>query len=257
MDTASLIFDEGFAPSDILGSKKARNRKVRKAERESDIMIKTRRNYPLPLEPKTEMQREYLRSLRTQDLVFAIGGAGTGKTYVGARFAIQELALGNVSKIILTRPTAARKEHKMGFLPGDQKKKIEPWLVPLVSSMKEGMAPAKVDEYLRNDTIEFAPFEFMRGRTFKDCIVILDEAQNCSLSDLRLFLTRIGEDARVIISGDTDQVDIEDSGLAVVVDMVRRHNITADVIEFGPADVVRSKLAREWVTAFAKDSKKL
>jgi phosphate starvation-inducible PhoH-like protein len=246
-DLAQNIFEiENRSPSGNK-SRKRRERNVVKNER-------LRARHPLQLEPKTEKQSDYLGALRTQDQVFATGGAGTGKTYIPSRFSITELLAGNCEQIIISRPTVCRPEHKLGFLPGSAKQKMEPWLIPIIAAMKEQVNKIKVDEWLKTDVIEFVPFEHMRGRTFKNAFVILDEAQNCTLQDLRLFLTRIGEDTKVVVTGDTDQIDIPNSGLATVIKMIEDHEISASVIKFGPQDVVRSKIAREWVTAFSKSA---
>lgn len=256
MDTVSAFFETDFDVTDKQTSRKARKRLAKREAKTEDKIGKTNIRYPKALEPKTQKQSDYIDSLRCSDLVVAIGGAGTGKTYVAARFALRELLDGNVSKIVMSRPNVSRPEHRLGFLPGNDKMKMEPWLVPLVSAMKEETDPRKVEELLKSGKIEVVAFEHMRGRTFKDSFVLLDEAQNCTVGDLRLFLTRVGEDSRVVISGDTDQVDINNSGLATVVSMISKYKLTADVIEFGPGDVIRSKIAREWVQAFAKESKK-
>lgn len=226
--------------------------RAKRLDRQQKKTDKARKRQGTPLLAKTEKQQEYIDCLRTSNQVFAIGGAGTGKTYVAAAFAIQELINANVEKIVITRPNVSRPEHRIGFLPGDLKAKMEPWLVPVMSAFKQATNPENVKRLMQAEQIEIVPFEFMRGRTFDNSFVILDEAQNCTLSDLKLFLTRVGEDSTVVLSGDVDQVDIHNSGLFQIVDMVRRMNLSADVIEFGPADVVRSAIAKEWVQAFAR-----
>lgn len=253
-DSSTLVFESQVETESVrrVATQKSIRRQEQKELKNNRRTEKLRTRHPLPLKPKTEKQVEYLDSMRTRNQVFAIGGAGTGKTYVASRFAIQELFAKNYKRIVITRPTVSRPEHRLGFLPGDGKAKMDPWLVPIISAMKEQANPREIQELLKSETIEFVPFEHMRGRTFKDAFVILDEAQNCTLADLKLFLTRIGEDSTVVVSGDTDQVDINNSGLSTVIDMVRRFSMNADVVEFAPEDVIRSAIAKEWVAAFAR-----
>lgn len=263
-DCTPLFFEaENDTRTEVHQNFNVSNRSLKRAKREKakqqssqENTEKLRRRHPLPLTAKTQKQAEYLDALYSSDQIFAVGGAGTGKTYIPSRMAVQAVVDSNYSRVIITRPTVSRKEHKLGFLPGSAKQKMDPWLIPIIASMKEQVNPALITTMMNNEQIEFVPFEHMRGRTFKDAFVILDEAQNCTLADLRLFLTRIGEDSKVIVTGDSDQVDIEDSGLEKVISMIEKHGVNASVIRFGPNDVVRSKIAREWVTAFAAEQSK-
>lgn len=204
-----------------------------------------------PLKPKTARQAEYISLLQGGGDVFAVGGAGTGKTYIPARLAARALVDGKVEKIIVARVTVAKAKHALGFLPGKLDQKLAPWLVPIMDGMRAEVSAATIDQWKANGQFEIASFEHMRGRTFANCWLILDEAQNADLGDLQLFLTRIGEGAQVAVTGDTDQVDIHNSGLEEVLEMVRRNSINMSIVEFGDDDVVRSALARSWVKAFS------
>ena len=230
-------------------SPKAQRRHARKSVKNQRQAART----PKPLQPKTKTQREYMECLDECDQVFAIGGAGTGKTYVASRHAIRKLLDGRTERVVICRPSVAKNKHRQGFLPGGPLAKQRPWLVPLIEAMKEECGVGTLDKLMHQGQVEFLAFEYMRGRSIPNAIIILDEAQNCDLGDLRMFLTRVGEGSQVIICGDVDQVDIEDSGLARVVEMVYEHDLSASVIEFGPDDVVRSQIAREWVRAFSEE----
>lgn len=225
-------------------SEKAYRRASRKAVK------KAKSRQPNGLVPKTETQREYIEALDDSDQVFAIGGAGTGKTYIAARYALRRVISNEFHKVIVTRPTISALHHKLGFLPGDMKEKLDPWMRPIYDSFAAEAQASTIDQLKHQGRIELVSFEHMRGRTFDNAIVILDEAQNCTLLDLRMFLTRIGEDSKVIVCGDMDQVDITDSGLSTIVEMIESNDMNADIIEFGPEDVVRSEIAKEWVQVF-------
>lgn len=226
-------------------SDKARRRKARKSAKETKRVSK-------PLEAKNESQQFYLECLRTCDQVFAVGGAGTGKTYIAARWAIKQLNAGHIDKIYIARPTVAKAKHSLGFLPGSMAAKLRPWLIPLMDAMKDEVSGGVLDKLLQSHRIEFLSFEHLRGRSLPNCIVILDEAQNCDVHDLQLFLTRIGEGTQIIVSGDTDQVDIPNSGLETVLDMIDEYDLDAAICEFTEEDVVRSETAKMWVTAFKR-----
>lgn len=230
----------------MTASVKAQKRAQRKA-------AKHKRKTRNPLEPLNDAQADYMDALEDCSQVFAIGGAGTGKTYIAARHAIRQVLDGNKQRLVIARPTVSKPKHQLGFLPGNLDEKLLPWLVPLMDAMKEETSPNEIQKLQKSGQLSFLSFEHLRGRSIKDAVIILDEAQNCDISDLRLFLTRIGKYSQVIICGDIDQVDIPDSGLDAVVDMVLDYNMSAEIIEFGDQDVVRSKIAAEWVRAFSKE----
>jgi phosphate starvation-inducible PhoH-like protein len=203
-----------------------------------------------PFQPLNQKQSTYFAHLAEHNQVFAIGGAGTGKTYIAARHAIRRLMAGDVEQVIVARPTVSKAKHRQGFLPGSLEAKLAPWLVPIMDAFKQDVSTTTLDKLRQEGKIEFLSFEHMRGRSISDAVVILDEAQNCDIGDLRLFLTRIGTDTQVIVCGDVDQVDIEDSGLFRVIDMIKEYDMSARLVEFEPEDVVRSEIAKEWVKAF-------
>lgn len=230
-----------------------RQSKTEKRKSRKDVKVQVEeKKIRRPLIAKTKSQKTYISYLDTCNQVFAVGGAGTGKTYIAARSAFRKVLEGKYEKIIIARPTVAPTKHKMGFLPGNADMKLKPWLIPILSAFRDEASQAEIDILKNSGCIEFVSFEHMRGRTFKDSVVLLDEAQNCDFRDLKLFLTRIGENSLVIINGDTDQVDIEDSGLERIIDMIDRYKINAAVVLFDENDVVRSQTASEWVKAFSK-----
>jgi phosphate starvation-inducible PhoH-like protein len=227
-------------------SHKASKREARKAEKEA--------RRPKGLEPRNARQRDLIQHLNAFPVVMALGPAGSGKTYVAARHALNRLLNKSINRIIIARPSISAARHKLGFLPGNGDQKMKPWLVPIVDAFKEGTSGAEVERLMANKQIEVLPFEHMRGRTVKDGVFLLDEAQNCTLGDLEMFLTRIGENAQAIICGDPDQSDIgKESGLTTIASMVKRHGLNVGMIHFTEDDVVRSQTAREWVKAFKQD----
>lgn len=203
--------------------------------------------------PKNARQRGYIEALRRGESAFGIGPAGTGKTYIPARIAARKLLDGVVSKIIITRVTVAPQRHALGFLPGKLDQKMAPWLVPVFDGLRAEMSAATLDKLQLEKKIEVVAFEHLRGRTFNDCFVILDEAQNSNIADLKLFLTRIGENTQVAVTGDIEQIDIKDSGLLRVIYIAERNNVPMRVVRFSPEDVVRSAFTKAWVLAFAAD----
>jgi phosphate starvation-inducible PhoH-like protein len=227
-------------------SEKARRRQARKAQRRQTAAAAK------AFEPRNESQRVLFAALHTHPVVFATGPQGTGKTYVSARHAIRDLLKpgSSTEKIVLTRPTASNPRHRLGFMPGGMGPKMRPWLVPIMDAFRDEISQGQLDKLMQEGTIEIVPFEFMQGRTFHNARVLLDEAENCTFADLELIITRTGEDTTLVLSGDTHQALIEDSGLDDVVAMVTAFDLDAAVIEFSPDDVVRSAVAKEWVRAF-------
>lgn len=203
------------------------------------------------IEPRNAKQKLLLDMFKKFAVVFAIGSAGSGKTYLATRFAYQQIASGEKERLVMSRATAAAARHKLGFLPGTDAQKMAPWLVPIMSALRESAKPGELEKFQNEKRIETLPFEHMQGRTIKDGVFLLDEAQNCTVSDLEMFITRIGEGAQIIICGDHDQVvpGIE-SGLVEIMDMVGTYGLNAGVVIFDENDVVRSETAAEWVKAF-------
>ncbi|MBC2667420.1 PhoH family protein [Novosphingobium flavum] len=213
------------------------------------IMIRTRRK---TIVPRSATQIEYMRCLAKDDVIFALGPAGTGKTYVAVAQAVSQLMNGSVQRLILSRPAVEAGE-KLGFLPGDMKDKVDPYLRPLYDALYDCMPPEQVERRLASGEIEVAPIAFMRGRTLADAFVILDEAQNTTPAQMKMFLTRFGQNSRMVVCGDPRQVDIpggdQFSGLA---DAVRRLEGVdgISVVRFGAADVVRHPIVGRIVEAY-------
>lgn len=203
-----------------------------------------------PLVALNAAQQDLIDSINESSQVFAIGPAGSGKTYIMARMAIKELVNGTKERIIVSRVTVTKTKHRLGFRPGTQDEKIADWMTPVLDGFHAEASKQTITKFLDEKRIEFLPFETMRGRSLSNCIMILDEAQNCDIGDLRMYLTRVGEGTKVFIAGDPDQTDIPDSGLDTILSMVEKHKITAEIIDFTEDDVVRSKIAKEWVIAF-------
>ena len=213
------------------------------------IMIRTRRK---TIVPRTAMQAEYMRHLGSKDMIFALGPAGTGKTYVAVAQAVSQLITGSVQRLILSRPAVEAGE-RLGFLPGDMKEKVDPYLRPLYDALYDCMPPEQVDRRIASGEIEIAPIAFMRGRTLSDAFVILDEAQNTTREQMKMFLTRFGQGSRMVVCGDPKQVDIpggiEMSGLADAVGRLSGVDGIA-VTRFSAADVVRHPIVGRIVEAY-------
>jgi len=207
------------------------------------------------IQPKTGGQREYLRAIADHDIVIGIGPAGTGKTYLAVATAVDALARKRVRRIILARPAVEAGEN-LGFLPGDLQEKVDPYLRPLYDALEDMMPRERVQKALETRTIEIAPLAYMRGRTLNDAFVILDEAQNATGMQMKMFLTRLGVNSRAVITGDKTQIDLpnrEDSGLL----QVERILPGIEGIGFcylSDADVVRHRLVREIIRAYAEDA---
>jgi phosphate starvation-inducible PhoH-like protein len=207
------------------------------------------------IQAKTPGQAEYMRKIAENDVVIGIGPAGTGKTYLAVAMAVDALARKRVRRIVLARPAVEAGE-SLGFLPGDMQAKVDPYLRPLYDALDEMMPPERMAKALETRTIEIAPLAFMRGRTLGDAFVILDEAQNATNLQMKMFLTRLGVNSKIVITGDKTQIDLpkrEDSGLMQV------ERILTDIegIEFHyftDADVVRHRLVREIIKAYADDA---
>jgi phosphate starvation-inducible PhoH-like protein len=205
--------------------------------------------------PKTAGQREYLRAISLHDIVVGIGPAGTGKTYLAVAAAVDALARKRVRRIILARPAVEAGE-SLGFLPGDLQEKVDPYLRPLYDALEDMMPRDRVQKALEHRTIEIAPLAYMRGRTLSDAFVILDEAQNATGMQMKMFLTRLGVNSRAVITGDKTQVDLVDreaSGLL----QIERILPGIDGIAFcylQEGDVVRHRLVRDIIRAYAEDA---
>ena len=199
---------------------------------------------------RTEAQQRYLDLLRTKDLVFSSGPAGTGKTYLAVAAAVRSLREGSSKRLVLTRPAVEAGEH-LGFLPGDLEDKIDPYLRPLFDALNDLMSPAATRRMRELDIIEVAPLAFMRGRTFNDSFVILDEAQNATRVQMKMFLTRLGERTKAVVTGDVSQTDLPGSKSGLK-DAIRRLGSIEGVgaVEFAAQDVQRSSLVARIVRAY-------
>lgn len=202
------------------------------------------------LKPMTERQGDYLRALKTSDQVIVMGPAGTGKTFIAGTVAADQLRNRKIRKIIITRPNVPG-GRSLGFFPGTLEEKIAPWVVPLIETIKDRMGHGAFEIAVKRQDIEIVPFEVMRGRSFRDCIVILDEAQNTLPAEMKMFLTRIGENCQVIINGDVSQTDLkETSGLRTIIHLIKSQTLPVPIIEFTKDDIVRSGICALWVRAF-------
>ena len=200
---------------------------------------------------RTINQQKLVKAFETNDLLFAIGPAGSGKTYTAIALAVKSLKNKSIKKIILSRPAVEAGE-KLGFLPGDMKEKIDPYLQPLYDALQDMITPLKLKEYLDNGTIQIAPLAFMRGRTLSDAVVILDEAQNTTTQQIKMFLTRMGMHTKMIVNGDITQIDLPLSQKSGLIDAL---SILKDVkgiarIDFDKSDIVRHKLVQRIVEAY-------
>jgi phosphate starvation-inducible PhoH-like protein len=208
-----------------------------------------------PILARSENQQALVKAYDDNDLLFAIGPAGSGKTYTAIALAVRALKNREVKRIILSRPAVEAGE-KLGFLPGDLKEKIDPYLQPLYDALSDMIQGAKLNEFIERGTIQIAPLAFMRGRTLSDAVVILDEAQNTTASQLKMFLTRLGINGKMIVTGDLTQIDLpatQKSGLKDAIEKL--HNIRGiAVVQFNQKDIVRHPLVKHIVDAYGKDT---
>ncbi len=204
-----------------------------------------------PIKSRSEKQQQLIDAYHQSDMIFAIGPAGTGKTYLSIALAVRALKEKQAKKIILSRPAVEAGE-KLGFLPGDMKDKIDPYLQPLYDSLQDMIPAVKLQDMLEKNIIQIAPLAFMRGRTLNDAVVILDEAQNTTPAQIRMFLTRMGWNTKMIVTGDLTQIDLpkhQKSGLKEAVEIL--HNVEGiSVVELGQKDIVRHKLVTRIVHAY-------
>ena len=203
-----------------------------------------------PIRARNARQQELVKAYFDNDLIFALGPAGTGKTYIAIALAVRALKNREIRRIILTRPAVEAGE-RLGFLPGDLKEKLDPYLQPLYDALGDMIPPKKLQEFMQDGTIQIAPLAYMRGRTLDRACVILDEAQNTNMGQLKMFLTRMGCEAKFIVTGDTSQIDLpnrEDSGLEKAVEKLSKIKGVA-TITFANEDIVRHPLVGKIVTA--------
>ena len=219
-------------------------------ESQSDLFILTKKR---KIFARSSNQKKYFDLLDNKSIVFAIGPAGTGKTYLAVAKAVSFLQKGIIKKIILSRPAVEAGE-KLGFLPGDLKDKVDPFLRPIYDALYAMMPFDQVVKKIDNGIIEIAPIAFMRGRTLEDCYIILDEAQNTSLTQMKMFLTRLGKNSKMVIAGDKTQIDLVSKNESGLIDAEKRLNNINDIgfVYFNSKDVVRHELVKQIIESYEK-----
>ena len=205
------------------------------------------------IKPRSENQQRLVEAYEQNDMVFAVGPAGTGKTYLSIALAVKALKEKTAKKIILSRPAVEAGE-KLGFLPGDMKDKIDPYLQPLYDALEDMIPQAKLKEYMENNVIQIAPLAFMRGRTLNDAIIVLDEAQNTTTHQIKMFLTRLGMGSKMIVTGDTTQIDLPRSVTSGLIHALRVLDGVKGIgkVEFEKKDIVRHQLVQRIVEAYER-----
>lgn len=203
------------------------------------------------IKPYTKHQEEYINQILMHDITFGVGPAGTGKTYVAMAVALRELKLGNVKKIILTRPIVETDEH-LGFLPGTLEEKIDPYIRPLYDAIFDMITMVEFEQLSSNGQIELAPLAYMRGRTLADSFIILDEAQNATINQMKMFLTRLGKNSKIVVTGDISQIDLQkdNSGLIDALNKLQ-HIKGISIYNFIGSDTVRHGLVKKIIEAYA------
>jgi phosphate starvation-inducible PhoH-like protein len=203
------------------------------------------------IKARTLNQRKIIDSVHKNDMVFAIGPAGTGKTYTGIALAVKALKNKNVKRIILTRPAIEAGEN-LGFLPGDLKEKLDPYMQPLYDSLQDMIPSEKLKKYMEDEVIQIAPLAFMRGRTLDNAFVILDEGQNTTHSQMKMFLTRMGKNAKFIITGDPGQIDLPRNAISGIKEaiLILKNTPGVGIVHLDESDVIRNKLVKKIVDAY-------
>ena len=232
-DNSSLKKKFGFSPNET-----------------TDVILSRKNDF---IKPRTPNQSEYFKKIRENDIVFAIGPAGTGKTYLAVAFALAALKSKEVNKIVLTRPAVEAGE-SLGFLPGDLSEKVDPYLRPLYDALEDMVTLEKLEGYIEKNVIEVIPLAYMRGRTLNNAFVILDEAQNSTSLQMKMFLTRLGPNSKAIITGDVTQIDLpkkDQSGLVQIQEILKNID-DISFMYFEKSDVVRHKLVKDIIDAYEK-----
>ena len=212
------------------------------------VMIRTRKK---TIVPRSSTQVTYMEALSRNDIIFALGPAGTGKTYLAVAQAVSQLITGSVDRLILSRPAVEAGE-RLGFLPGDMKEKVDPYLRPIYDALYDTLPAEQVERRIASGEIEIAPLAFMRGRTLANAFIVLDEAQNTTIAQMKMFLTRFGEGSRMVICGDPRQVDLPQPGISGLADAVARLDGVdgISIVPFGIGDVVRHPVVGRIVQAY-------
>ena len=218
----------------------------------SDVIVYTTGGKPVTA--RSENQRKIVEAYKENDIIFAVGPAGTGKTYTAIALAVRALKNKEIRRIVLSRPAVEAGE-KLGFLPGDMKEKVDPYLQPLYDALQDMIPAAKLQEYIETNIIQIAPLAFMRGRTLNDAVVILDEAQNTTKAQIKMFLTRMGKDTKMIVTGDYTQIDLPPSQRSGLLEAMRILKGIPGIafIDLDKRDIVRHKLVTRIVEAYERD----
>jgi phosphate starvation-inducible PhoH-like protein len=205
------------------------------------------------LVPRTDKQKEFIDALSSSSQVFVLGPAGTGKTYVTATVASDLYTTKAIDRIVITRPhVAVGKE--LGFLKGDLTEKTMPWALPVLDVLEKHLGKGTVETGIKNGNIEMAPLALMRGRSFDNAFIIVDETQNITTHELKMLLTRVGEESTIVLNGDVQQSDLKEAdGLSKVIHLAKKHLLPVPIIEFGVEDIVRSDICAQWVKVFMKE----
>ena len=222
--------------------------KVRRAKTKFDTHKEA-----ISLTPKNERQAEYVSALNSSNQVIVFGPAGTGKTYVVSTYAANKYHIKDINKIVITRPHVAVGKD-IGYLPGTLEEKSAPWALPVLDVLERHLGKGVVETGLKNGNIEVAPLALMRGRSFEDAFVICDEAQNITLPELKMLVTRIGDGSKLVLNGDVQQSDLKDgAGLSKIVHLTKKHMLPIPIVEFGIDDIVRSDICKLWIETFMKE----
>ena len=205
------------------------------------------------LVPRTEKQRMLLDALKTSSQVLVLGPAGTGKTYVTATYAADLYTLKEVDKIVITRPHVSVGKD-IGFLPGTLEEKTYPWALPVLYVLEKHWGNGMLETAIKNGNVEMAPLALMRGRSFENSFIIVDETQNITTHELKMLLTRVGEGSIIVLNGDVQQSDLKEAdGLSKIIHLAKKHMLPVPIIEFGLDDIVRSDICAQWVRVFYKE----
>ena len=205
------------------------------------------------LVPRTEKQGEFLAALKSSRQVFVLGPAGTGKTYITATYAADLYVTKQIDKIVITRPhVAVGKE--LGFLKGDLTEKTMPWALPVLDVLEKHLGKGAVETGIKNNNIEMAPLALTRGRSFDDAFIIVDETQNITIHEIKMLLTRVGQNTTIVLNGDVQQSDLKEAdGLSKVIHLAKKHMLPIPIIEFVVEDIVRSGICAQWVKVFMEE----
>jgi phosphate starvation-inducible PhoH-like protein len=203
--------------------------------------------------PRTTKQKELVDAFKEYQQVFVLGPAGTGKTYVTATYAADMYTLKEIDKIVITRPHVAV-GRDIGYLPGTLEEKTYPWALPVLDVLQKHWGKGTLDTAIKNGNVEMAPLALMRGRSFENAFIIVDETQNITTHELKMLLTRVGEGSTIVLNGDVQQSDLKEAdGLSKVIHLAKKHMLPVPIVEFGINDIVRSDICAQWVKVFMKE----